>query len=57
MRVYACVNCGTALHLQGEETPLETRLECALAVSQCPVCQQQITMAAAYTWTPELYHA
>lgn len=54
-RVYACVKCRTAIHLQGDETPPETRLECALMVSECPVCCAKIEMAAGYAWHPEFY--
>lgn len=54
-RVYTCQQCGTAIHLQGDETPPETRLECALTVSTCPACQQKIDVTAGYTWQPELY--
>lgn len=54
-RVYACVKCGTAIHLQGDETPPEARLECALLVSECPVCAAKIEMAAGYGWQPEFY--
>jgi DNA-directed RNA polymerase subunit RPC12/RpoP len=54
-RVYACVKCGTAIHLQGAETPPETRLECALMVSDCPHCGATIEMAAGYAWQPEFY--
>jgi hypothetical protein len=55
--VYTCPHCATPMHLQGEETPLDARLECALAVSECPLCRNKTQMTEGYTWTPELYCA
>jgi hypothetical protein len=54
-RVYACVKCGTEIHLEEDETPSETQLECALLVSQCPACAAPIEWVAGYAWQPELY--
>jgi hypothetical protein len=54
-RVHTCLHCGTPLHYQGEETPPDERLECALTVSSCPVCRNKLQMTAGYSWTPELY--
>lgn len=54
-RVYLCGNCSSAMHLQGEEEPESTRLECALAITECPVCQTPIEMTEGYRYEPELY--
>jgi hypothetical protein len=55
IRVFVCANCTTAMHLQGEEEPEATRLECALAATECPVCQTPIEMTEGYRYEPELY--
>lgn len=49
--VYVC-RCGTALHLQGEETPVEDRLRCA-DTDVCP-CTAKILRKAGYLFVPEL---
>jgi hypothetical protein len=54
-KVYTCFNCGTAIHLQGDDVPIESRLECALTITCCPVCAAKIELAAGYSWEPELY--
>ncbi len=54
-QVYVCPTCSTPMHLQGEETPETNRLECALMVSECPVCQTRIELAEGFTYEPELY--
>ncbi|MDP6446771.1 MAG: hypothetical protein QGG36_09655 [Pirellulaceae bacterium] len=54
-RVFSCPTCSGPLHLQGEETPEKDRLECALAVTDCPACQTRIEMTDGFSYEPELY--
>ena len=51
-RAYSCA-CGHFIHMNGEEVPAEERLECALAVPHCPVCDAEIALAAGYSYEPE----
>lgn len=50
--VFICPNCQTALHAQGEETPVEERLECHLSSSTCPCCNQPLTREEGYDYVP-----
>jgi len=46
-------DCGTAVHLQGDEVPERERLECALVSSSCTTCRNELPFEAGYAWLPE----
>lgn len=52
--VYVCSNCGQALHAEGPEKG-EDRLECASLTSNCPTCQEPVTVnvSEGYTYVPQ----
>ena len=52
--VYRC-DCGVLLHLEGEDRPAETRLECAL-VGDCPNCGTAVRLDRGPVWTPDTRH-
>jgi hypothetical protein len=54
MRVYVCPNCQLPTHSQGEEIPVEERLECARLSSHCGHCQSDIVKSEGFTHVPTL---
>ena len=54
MRVYVCPNCQLPTHCQGEEIPVEKRLECAKLSSHCGHCQSVIVKSEGFTHVPTL---
>ena len=48
---YLC-SCGLLLHLNGEEVPERDRMECALLVSRCASCDEEIRLKAGFLYEP-----
>jgi hypothetical protein len=53
-RVYRCWSCGVALHAEGEEKPIDDRLECVLVSPSCPACGAPVRMTQGYAHRPEV---
>lgn len=51
--VYVCPRCRHPTHCEGEERPLEARLECAKLASECPRCHQPVVMKEEVTYVPD----
>jgi hypothetical protein len=52
--IFICPYCQTALHAQGEETPVADRLECHLSSSTCPCCNLPLAREEGYAYVPQL---
>lgn len=51
-RVVFCPHCGHPLHLEGEETPSDARLECA-RLGACPHCGHELPTEDGHAFVPE----
>jgi hypothetical protein len=50
--VVVCPSCGAARHMEGEEVPVDERLECA-ALGGCPNCASEIPESGVLAFVPE----
>jgi hypothetical protein len=53
-RVHVCPRCRTALHLEGDDKPSATRLECARLCSSCPTCAHPLSLQGGLIDVPTL---
>lgn len=51
--VYICPSCGKPTHCEGEEKPVDVRLECIRLGTECPTCNAPVVQAQGYTYIPE----
>ena len=52
MRVYDCPQCHLPTHCQGEEVPVEKRLECVQLTGHCGHCQAEIVPSEGFSHVP-----
>ena len=50
---YAC-SCSQLLHCEGEEVPVEDRLDCAQICLNCPTCGSPINLESGYIYLPSV---